>query len=189
MNKDGNIETLLEILKIRHLENPDCYQTQKPYITTKQAYQTLSTQLQKIPYYQKLLYVGRTCFLEVCIHCLENADTQTQTMRNPFLQTLLLDLITLGKSGQKISLQLLRWFRDHSWVFPFQPAEMYNLQEDYPVDYTNHDPPIESPSYGEIRPIPEVVEQPKYVRQYSAEEIDDWRKKIDQFRYGDRYIW
>ena len=189
MNKDENLEPLFEILKTGYLENPDSYQNQKPYIKTKHAYQTLSSQLQKHHYYQKLLYVGQACFLEYFLHCLENADVDIIHMRKAFLQTLLLDLISLGKSGQKVSLQLLRWFRTQAWDFPFQTAEMYNLQQDYPVDYTNHDSPIESPSYGELRPIPEVVEQPKYVRQYSAEEMDYWRKKIDQFRYGSNYIW
>jgi hypothetical protein len=191
MNKDAPFLPIYTFLKTAYLTNPDNYKTQKPYIKTKSTYHHLSTHLQKISYYQKLLYVGRPCFLLPLLHFLENADTDTKIvhMRNPFLQVLLLDLLQKSRAGQKVSLALLRWFRAEGWEFPFQEIECYNLQEDYPVDYTYQDRPIESPSYGDLPPKPEVVEQPKYVRLYSAEEIDYWRKKIDQFRYGSSYIW
>lgn len=189
MNKYDTFLPIYIFLKKSYLENPDIYNTQKPYIKTKSAYTNLSTHLQKTPYYQKLLYVGRPCFLVPLLQFLESADTETAHMRNPFLQVLLLDILQKSHTGQKVSLALLRWFRVQGWEFPFQEIECYNLQQDYPVDYTNYDRPIESPSYGDLPPRPEVVEQPKYVRQYSAEEIDSWRRRIDQFRYGNGYIW
>lgn len=188
MTRNESLQVLYRLLKTQYLENPDIYISHPPYITGQSGYMVLSNLLEADPYYQKLLYIGKPCFLMVFLQYLEISDVNQ--MRNPFLTTLLLTLITKSHAGQKVSLALIRWFRMQGWDFPFLKIEMYNLQEDYPVDYTNYDtPPAESIRYRDLPPKPEVIEQPKHIRWYSLEEIEYWRKKIDQFRYGNNYVW
>lgn len=186
MNKKNvtEIQPICTVLQTHYARQPSNFLQEPPYLRSEQIYKDLQGDLIEIPYMQQLVHCGKPCFLEYLLRYIH------PPMKSAFLQTLLLTLIEYSNHGSHVSSHLFHWFRKEGWEFPYNPCEIQYIRDAYPVNYA-----ISKHLTEEYDTIPcNIQQQPlkdrqSHTRNYSLEEIEYWRKRIDVFRYGDKMLW